>query len=488
MNIQVENDKQLDTRGGFDEITLGLSGRWIAGAADVKASCDVLAASLAAVKGTHEHEAGHLSVGRLGRSSRVPGWFESTTEGKSFRIEVSPGTVCLMSVDQNKAERAVQRAHDARYAMGDIYSGFLNDTDWSDAEIEDAAERFGRAVVSFETGEIFEAPKDAPSRAEVTNWSKRSRMRMVRAVAQLDYSDWSAGDGDLAMNTLTYPDQWEILVPDGRSMKKHFEAFRKRWARAIGPWRVLWKLEFQGRGAPHVHFLARVPAMVGDQKYEDWFSQAWASIVGASEDIDRMGDDGVPSSEYSRHLAAGTGVDFSGKKFSDPRRIALYFLGHSMKGPDGKEYQHTVPELWQAPGAGPGRFWGFSGFVRATTELELSLGDFHKLARELRKLQRARDWKAQLVKHRGKVEGITGVPWIAPESTALPAHQIRVYKKRTRALGGGGSVLGGWVLLNDALPVVEALASWLGNPRRWRSADVETHHYIWDCAFASGGA
>lgn len=462
MSIRVETDAQLDTRAGFDEITLGLSGRWVAGIADVKSTCDELAASLAAVKGQHDYEVGHLLVGKHGHSSRVPGWFESVTEGKSFRIEVSPGTVGLVGVDMNKAEKSLNRAMDARYSDADMFAGFLNDTDWSDEAIEAAAARYGKAVVDWETGEIFDDPKAAPVRSEVTSWSKRSRMRMVRAVAQLDYSDWLPGSGDLAMNTLTYPGQWEILTPDGKSMKKHFEAFRKRFVRAVGqPWRVLWKLEFQHRGAPHIHFLARVPAMVGDVTYEKWLSEAWASIVGASDEIDGLDRDGMPSSEYSRHLSAGTGVDFSGKKFSDPRRIALYFLGHSMKGPDGKEYQHIVPELWQAPGKGPGRFWGFSGFVRATVELEISLGDFHKLARELRKLQRGRDWKAKLIRHRGIVEGRTGVPWTADNSRALPAHKIGVYKKRTRALGGGGSVLGGWVLLNDALPVVSSYARWL---------------------------
>src|SRR3954468_5928272 len=98
MSIRVETDAQLDTRAGFDEITLGLSGRWVAGLADVKTVCADLAASLAAVKGQHEHEAGHLLVGKSGHSSRVPGWFESVTEGKSFRVEVSPGTVGLVGM------------------------------------------------------------------------------------------------------------------------------------------------------------------------------------------------------------------------------------------------------------------------------------------------------------------------------------------------------------------------------------------------------
>jgi hypothetical protein len=449
-------------------MVLGAVPRWLAGVSEVRAACAALSGSLASVLSQREYDTGVLRLDRLemdgdrevrySEYGAAAGFFAGDSEGKTFRLEVSPGTIALGSVDTNKAEKAVQRAFNRRTGVVDSLAGHVNDTDWSDAAIEAAMESYGKAVVDFETGEIFEEPRAAAVRAEVMEWSKRSRMRMVRAVAQLDYSDWLADSGDLAMVTLTYPDKWQLLTPDGKSMKNHFRTFQKRWARAVGPWRVLWKLEFQRRGAPHIHFLARVPALVGTVDFEDWLSLAWASVVGASEEVDRISDDGEVSSEYSRHLSAGTGVDFSGTKFSDPRRIALYFLGHSMKGPDGKEYQHTVPELWQAPGKGPGRFWGFSGFQRATVELELSLRDFQRFARELRKLQRARDWKAQLIKHRGIRYRIDGVPWTDAASKALPAHLIGVYKKRTRAMGAGGSVLGGWVLLNDALPVIEKLA------------------------------
>ena len=123
-----------------------------------------------------------------------------------------------------------------------------------------------------------------------------------------------------------------------------------------------------------------------------------------------------------------------------------------MKGPDGKEYQHDVPVEWQLPGKGPGRFWGFAGFKKAVVTMELTYQDFAVLARQFRKLQKARDWKSTLVQRRGRFEG-----------TAIPAtsHRWSKYLKRTRAMGAGGSVLGGWILLNDALPVIENYARWL---------------------------
>lgn len=481
MSIDIQGDRTADTpvtvdRLSFDAIALGaIPGRWLAGKADVEKALGLAWTESEALDGSgpvavrqsvggfsqalQPVEAQHVIEfteparnlasqvhGRVG--VRAAEWW-ANAEGKSFRLEVSPGTIGLASIDTNKAEKAITRAYDAQFSLVDQAAAFINDAETPEAGYAS----FGKAQVDYETGEIYDEPRTSKVRSEVTHWSKRSRMRMVRTVAQLDYSDWTDETGVLAMVTLTYPGQWEKVAPNGKTLKKHFERFRMRWTKAIGRWRVLWKLEFQGRGAPHIHLLARVPAMVKGKRFEAWLSQVWAEIVDASKWIDGIDQYGYETSEYIRHCNAGTRVDFSGSKFSDPRRIALYFLGHSMKGPDGKEYQNIVPELWQTPGNGPGRFWGFSGFEKATVELEISLDDFYRLARELRKLKRARDWKSQLVRHRG----ICGRNGTQP----LPASKIRVYRPKTRAMGGGGSVLGGWVLLNDALPVVEKYGRWL---------------------------
>jgi hypothetical protein len=193
----------------------------------------------------------------------------------------------------------------------------------------------------------------------------------------------------------------------------------------------------------------RVPALVRGQTFEAWLARAWADTCKASKTVDRP--DG--GSEYSRHLAAGTGVDFSGKDFSDPRRISMYFLGHSAKTTDGKEYQHIVPELWQAPGKGPGRFWGFCGLERAAVEIDLTQKDFDRLRRELRKLARARAWETAVKRAAGRSKR---------EAQPMPAvHTIRAPKPRRSSLGGNGGQNGGWVLLNDALSVVRDLAGWL---------------------------
>ena len=369
------------------------------------------------------------------------------TEGRTFRLGISPGIISCRSTDYSHRETTINASPERRSAAVDMLNAFQ---------------------VDLETGEISDdvPDLDGPSRAEITSWSAKSRANMTRKLASLDYSTWDRADGALAMVTLTLPGDWLAVAPDGRTFKDCIERFRRRWTRAIGDWTLLWKLEFQRRGAPHWHALARVPAMVGSVTFEKWLAVTWANVVGASRDVDRA--DG--SSEYSRHVSAGTGVDFSGKDFSDPRRISMYFAGHSAKSQDGKEYQHIVPEEWQQPGKGPGRFWGFCGLKPALVELEVTQRDYDRLRRELRKLSRARAWEVAVKRSRG----------------AVPVHAVRGRKLRRSQLGGGGGQNGGWVLLNYAVPVVLGLSAWLSpslpalRQRREREA---RERFLWDLAF-----
>lgn len=356
----------------------------------------------------------------------------SLVEGRTFRLGISPGIISCRSTDLSRRETTINKEPERRTTRVDMLNLFM---------------------VDLETGEISdELPDlDGPNKAEITSWSKQSRSNMTKTLASLDYSDWCRSDGSLAMVTLTLPGKWQDVAPDGKTFKKMVEKFRMRWVRAVGPWRCLWKLEFQHRGAPHWHGLLRVPALVRGQTFEAWLARAWADVVGASKEQDENGD-----SEYLRHLRAGTGVDFSGKDFSDPRRISMYFAGHSAKSQDGKEYQHVVPEEWQAPGKGPGRFWGFCGLERALVELDVTQQDFDRFRRELRKLARARAWTVAVKRAHGTA--------VRDKLTPKPIPAIRAPKPRKSALGGRGGQNGGWVLLNDAIPVVRSLAGWLAAP------------------------
>jgi hypothetical protein len=365
-------------------------------------------------------------------------------EGRTFRLGISPGIISCRSTDYNGSEKTLAAAPEKHTIRVDGEANpFLVDGE--------------HVRVSRETGEIFD-DADGPSRAEITEWSAKSRVNMSRTLASLDYSDWTREDGALAMVTLTLPGKWELLAPDGKTFKKLIRKFEHRWRRSVGPWRLLWKLEFQRRGAPHWHALMRVPALVDGETFEWWLAKTWADVVDASKEIDFLEEDGTCHSEYSRHLSAhyGFAVDFSGQDFSDPRRIAMYFLGHSVKTQDGKEYQHLVPELWQEPGKGPGRFWGFCGLVKAHVEIELTQRDFDRFRREMRKMARARSWETAVKRQHGREHraGVQSKDFTSP-------YRVRAPKLRKSAYGGRGGQNGGWVLLNDALTVASRLAGHL---------------------------
>lgn len=378
-------------------------------------------------------------------------------EGRTWYLRLSPGVMGLRCSDENKKERGRERQKERERKAAEMAVSRC-----------DGCPLIGLRPVAGAVGEIRE-------------WSARSRSRLSEMVGSLDYSEWLQRDGALAMVTLTLPGDWLAVAPDGKTFKKLLKRFELRWRRAVGSWVCLWKLEFQRRGAPHWHALMRVPALVGRQTFEEWLGTTWADCAGASKEIDRCRiSDRSESSEYSRHVAAhsdGHAVDFSGKDFSDPRRISLYFLGHSAKTTDGKEYQHIVPEAWQEPGKGPGRFWGYAGLESAAREIEITERDVVQAARILRKVKRARAWTVAVLREQGaaKREGrpLPGrfeveLRQKAGQKRGRAAHrtmnrklaaaaaakgEIHAWQPRfvPSSLGAGGYAVGGWVLVNDGL-------------------------------------
>ena len=149
----------------------------------------------------------------------------------------------------------------------------------------------------------------------VTEFSPAARRRLGRTVASVDWTQALQANlgGRLAMVTLTYPGDWRAVVPRPDVLKRHLDAFAKRWRRAFGqPLSAVWVREFQRRGAPHVHMLAVVPPFTetGDTATA-WVSRAWYGVVGSGDE---------------RHLRAGTGIDWSDSlRMTDAHRAAAYF-------------------------------------------------------------------------------------------------------------------------------------------------------------------
>ena len=337
-------------------------------------------------------------------------------EGPRFRIVVSPGTMAVESRDLARAERAWERDEAHRQADVEMAAAYIAENDCA-------------------------SPEPLPSR-EITTWSRKSRSRMFRAFCELDYGPLLARSGIPAMVTLTLPGDWTAVAPDGQSFKKLVKKFRKRWERAWGePMLALWKLEFQARGAPHLHFYTVVPdgRTGAGKQFREWLSATWTGVVAHPDPEQRR-----------RHQLAGTGVDYAaGLRARDPRRIAVYFSKHGTFS--AKEYQNEVPAEWQAPGKGPGRFWGMWGLKRAAVAVEVDPASATLAARVMRRWARAQDVtrEARPPRYRGghraesaypEVIGLAGAQLVA---AYRPKH--RKVRRRAKRLPRGR----GWISLND---------------------------------------
>lgn len=371
-----------------------------------------------------------------------PAW--AGEEGPRPRLLVSAGAFAVEAPDLARRARRHERAEQARRTAADIAATYIL------------------------RGE--DLPETDPSR-EILGLSSKARANMVRALCEIDYRPMLSDPTRLpAMVTLTYPTDWLTVAPNGKAAKRHLKAFRKRFIRAWGvDLLAIWKLEFQRRGAPHFHLLmvpphgcarrpgprARRDAWVGAElPFKQWLSAVWADIVAHPDPTER-----------ERHEGAGTNVSFAeGLRASDPKRVSVYFTKHGAFR--AKEYQHCVPKEWQAPGQGPGRFWGYWGLERVTVAVEVAPQQATRAARIVRRWARAqgttrevsvprtRGGRAQPV--HAEVEGLAGAQLVQAQAPT----RYRSVRRRVRRLGSGR----GFVSVNNgqtfAVQLARALSIW----------------------------
>jgi hypothetical protein len=367
-------------------------------------------------------------------------------ESGRFRISVGPGVVRLGWTNPVRAEKTAERAvgHHQR--------------DVDDAKLHvrnDLALKAGdrnQAVVSS-TRRSNSAADYRSAGAVITEWSRKSRSAMCRTFAELDYSPLVESGRVPAMITLTYPGDWEVVAPDGASVKRHMVLWRKRFQREYSePVRYIWKLEFQRRGAPHIHLWMAPPMSPGrsGRGFAQWLSETWAQIVDHPDSVQK-----------ARHRLAGTAIDVrNGLKACDPKRLAIYFTKHSSPNLHGdKEYQHIVPDLWQQPGRGPGRFWGVYGLKKAISVVEVAQ-DVYLAARRI-----VRRWsRSQAVYGHSSSRFPTAVaprtakvlvPRVDRETGVVVHRRVR----RRRTLCDRGGLAGGYALVNDGPAFASQLAA-----------------------------
>lgn len=327
-------------------------------------------------------------------AAAVGPWQWDGREGPVPMLEVAPGLVRLSARDLNRAEKRANKERD-------------------------------EPVMPYVDGHDQEGDGGDEPEGIIRGWSARSRARMVATMAELDLAPLLWAEGEPAMVTLTYPGDWETVAPDGPTTKAHLRTFFERYKRAWGePWRGVWKLEFQRRGAPHYHLLMVPPSglastqrraeyeakralwesadratrgpsprwrsAVGDGLgFRAWLSQTWADIVAHPDPEER-----------ERHVLAGTGVDFTeGDRARDPKRAAVYFGKHGSFA--AKDYQHKVPKLWEDSGLTVGRFWGYRELRKIRGAATISFDEMLLLGRTLRRYgTRTRVWDPVTREHR----------------------------------------------------------------------------------------
>lgn len=183
-----------------------------------------------------------------------------------------------------------------------------------------------------------------PEGAVIWEFSDRSMRNLIFLAKNCDCDFFS-------MLTLTYP---KVFETDGREVKRHVKLFKKSYE-----WRYekrgLWWLEFQERGAPHVHVLSEVDlkecgeiickcrrgkrdgqSYLTCQAEEDWLSRRWFEIVASGDE---------------KHLRAGVAWEVVEKTEGALR----YAAAHA-----GKRKQKIVPAAFR----NVGRFWGKIGDIR----------------------------------------------------------------------------------------------------------------------------
>lgn len=232
-------------------------------------------------------------------------------------------------------------------------------------------------------------------RGEISCWTRKSRSRLLKRACAIEWEQ----RGEVVLAHLTYHKH----QVGGREVKKHLRAIVERLKYRFEGLGLIWKMEFQERGAPHLHLLLSIPGwerwdrtktlQVSENKrmseFQSWLARAWWQVTGR---------------ESKEHLQAGTSAEYA----ENIVKAGFYFAGYSQKG--SKEYQQEVPEGFEDVG----RFWGVIGLEEEWQEKDLSWPEFYKARRVLKGLisSRRREKKGKAKK---RVQVAFAGSWVVTE-------------------------------------------------------------------------
>jgi hypothetical protein len=192
-------------------------------------------------------------------------------------------------------------------------------------------------------------------RREIKGFSRASRRRLLRLTASIN---WDRFQAKAYFLTLTYPDDWP---DDPQIWKRNLDTLGKRLGRRYPGRSAIWRMEFQGRGAPHFHLILFLPRPTRDTlgDLRSFVARAWYEVCG---------------SICEEHLNAGTQV----RQISSSKRLkhdALYLAK------TGEKLGDDVPN--------PGKTWGVWGRNQIPVHWEtvrITIKEAYKLRRILRRL------------------------------------------------------------------------------------------------------
>lgn len=290
-----------------------------------------------------------IAVARSYVASTVARW--QGDEGPRWQVTIGPGVMQLGRKNYSRWNTTQERGRD------DI------ETMWNE----------GKARALSNTGVMTLTPS-RPKRSTISSWSPESRTRMSRVLKFLDFSPLFENYGIPALVTLTMPANWEQIAPSPKAFKALIEKLRGRYRKAWGSYITgVWKLEFQRRGAPHVHILMTPPTWRKPgtgETFSAWLAVNWAQIC-QSATMDW--DDPLQRMMREDHELRGTSIDYSkGLQGQSPDMVAAYFSKHGLFG--AKDYQNNPPELWReaVKQTGGVRFWGYWALKKAQGVIELN--------------------------------------------------------------------------------------------------------------------
>lgn len=173
-------------------------------------------------------------------------------------------------------------------------------------------------------------PLGGGQRGMVSGFSRQSRSRLMQRVAMLSRNRMPL------FVTLTYPADF----PTVERAKANFQAFDHRLKYHYPESGLLWKLEFQRRGAPHFHFFLWGLTL---EQAREFVPLAWAEVVG--------------SSDFELHYRWHAG------ELQNEHCVQLVRSWRGVASYAGK-YLGKLPEPQEATGEVlTGRIWGFRGKV-----------------------------------------------------------------------------------------------------------------------------